>query len=510
MQDLHGYDNPWPAGGGKNKACDIFSEYTKPDNYYILPVDLSASSSWRLSSTLVGTKVTGFAFGIVKDGDRYSNFVNQINTVNSDGDCINLQINVDSSWVSPKLVCYCSGETGFNQIFANYHIQLEAGTDITSWTPYSNICPISGWTGAEVVAAGRNLWDEVWEVGSYSNTGAKVETQGGRIRSVNKFPVKPSTTYYMSGGVYLLCQYDSNGDFVSFTQLGIDGSGNPAHTVTVSDKTHYVSFATYQQYGSTYNHDIFINYPSTDTDYHAYTGSDYSIEFPQSAGTVYGGNLHVNEDGSGTLVVDKVGVDSGTLDWVRNTSGTYPVFRASIGSAPIMSYGYTVLTSARYVVIPNISAAGFRNNDYNGKTTINSSSSPSAIEVMVQDSAFTDATAFKTALSGETLVYRLATPRTYTLTAPQIALLLGENNIWADTGDTAVEYIADTKLYIQTLTGHPDEDMIADSNITSGSFFMVGNTLYIATTNIASGSTVIPGTNCTKMSLAAALNSINA
>ena len=108
------------------------------------------------------------------------------------------------------------------------------------------------------------------------------------------------------------------------------------------------------------------------------------------------------------------------------------------------------------------------------------------------------------------ICHELAEPQTYTLTAPQIALLLGENNLWADTGDMAVEYIADTKLYIQTLTGHPDEDMIADANITSGSFFMVGNTLYLATANIANGSTVVPGTNCTQMSLAAALNSINA
>jgi hypothetical protein len=87
--------------------------------------------------------------------------------------------------------------------------------------------------------------------------------------------------------------------------------------------------------------------------------------------------------------------------------------------------------------------------------------------------------------------------------------LLGQNNVWADTGDVSVEYRADTTLYISRLT-EPDADMIADSNITSGQYFMVGNNLYRATANIASGASVIVGTNAVKISLAQALNEINA
>ena len=48
-----------------------------------------------------------------------------------------------------------------------------------------------------------------------------------------------------------------------------------------------------------------------------------------------------------------------------------------------------------------------------------------------------------------TLVYELATPTTIQLTPTQIDSLLGRNNVWADSGDVTVEYIADTKLYIQ-------------------------------------------------------------
>lgn len=46
------------------------------------------------------------------------------------------------------------------------------------------------------------------------------------------------------------------------------------------------------------------------------------------------------------------------------------------------------------------------------------------------------------------LCYELATPVTYHLTPQEVDTLLGVNNVWADTGDTTAEYVADTKKYI--------------------------------------------------------------
>jgi hypothetical protein len=45
--------------------------------------------------------------------------------------------------------------------------------------------------------------------------------------------------------------------------------------------------------------------------------------------------------------------------------------------------------------------------------------------------------------------YKLATPQTYNITPiSSIKTLLGGNNICTDAGDVSVEYIADTKMYI--------------------------------------------------------------
>ena len=116
----------------------------------------------------------------------------------------------------------------------------------------------------------------------------------------------------------------------------------------------------------------------------------------------------------------------------------------------------------------------------------------------------------KTYLADLVIVYPLATPIEIQLTPTEVRSLLGTNNIWADTGDTEVEYRADTRLYIEKLTQPEEDDMIADSAITSGQFFMVGNTLYRALTNIASGATITVGTNAQRVSLSDALNLVNA
>jgi len=127
----------------------------------------------------------------------------------------------------------------------------------------------------------------------------------------------------------------------------------------------------------------------------------------------------------------------------------------------------------------------------------------------VRDSRYSDVSSFKTAMSTTQLMYPIATPLTITLDSHEIDALYGSNNVWADSGNSEVVYRADPTLYIGRLT-EPDADMVADANIVSGQYFMVGNTLYKATANIASGATISPNVNCTRKSLSEALNEINA
>ena len=127
--------------------------------------------------------------------------------------------------------------------------------------------------------------------------------------------------------------------------------------------------------------------------------------------------------------------------------------------------------------------------------------------ILPEGATETDAQTFMT---DAVVIYPLRNVATYQLTPSQIATFLGANNFWSNgNGVIDLEYRCDTKLYIENLTKPSEDDMTANANIASGKFFMVGNRLMLSTTAIAQGEQIVVGTNCTEVSLADALNTIN-
>ena len=112
-----------------------------------------------------------------------------------------------------------------------------------------------------------------------------------------------------------------------------------------------------------------------------------------------------------------------------------------------------------------------------------------------------------------TLVYKLHAPYTIQLTPQQMETLKGTNNIWSNAGATEVTYAADTKIYADgkdstAMIGTAEPGMIATKNYASGSFIVVGKSLYKATAAIATGETIAPGTNCTATTIVEQLEAI--
>lgn len=66
-----------------------------------------------------------------------------------------------------------------------------------------------------------------------------------------------------------------------------------------------------------------------------------------------------------------------------------------------------------------------------------------ANQLYVRDNAYSDATTFKSSLSGQQFAYELATPVVIQLTPTEVRTLLGENNIYANSGDVEVAYFTD-------------------------------------------------------------------
>ena len=76
----------------------------------------------------------------------------------------------------------------------------------------------------------------------------------------------------------------------------------------------------------------------------------------------------------------------------------------------------------------------------------------SILTVYDTDLTLTDTT-FADKYGSMQIVYPLAEPQTYQLTPTEIQTLLGENNVWADSGDVEVVYVRDLNIVINNLIG---------------------------------------------------------
>ena len=395
---------------------------------------------------------------------------------------------------------------------------VQAGSGAPSPT---NVRPISGWTGAKVA----NISDsekQPYFAGLLNGTYGFVDlgtldwtvmTSGNvSFFAVTDSRIKPATGSRLIPNV--LCSQYATVSLYDAVYTSIDKivtlNDNSYNVLRIKD-TSYTDAATFKAAMS----GVYLIYelatPATPT----ITPEQYNqllasfnlggwlipISWQSEAGSVYGGTLDVT---TGLLTVTMAEVDLGTLDW--EYSSAYAYFYATVSDLKSTETAgvipnwvcslYTVVYArahALWAYAPDKSIGARQTTQY----------------VCVKDSAYSNAASFKAAMSGVQFVYELATPQTYQLTPVEIEMLLGDNNVWADTGDSTVTYRADTKLYIQKINAPTDDDMIADAQIASGRYFIVGGNLYKSTTTIPAGDTINPGSNCILTNLADALNALN-
>ena len=193
-------------------------------------------------------------------------------------------------------------------------IRLSTETDPT-FAPYSNICPITGYTECEVDDVGVNQWDEEWRNGYYDASGS-FYTDANYLATKNPIPVKGNKTYYFycnSGNFGRIVWTDIDGNFISTDVLQ-----NKNFARTSPNNAMYLQFDMVGTYGATYNHDISINYPSTVTTNEPYHSSNATIQFGQ---TVMGGKVNVTEGGTDDEVAIKTYNGSDSENW--SASATY-------------------------------------------------------------------------------------------------------------------------------------------------------------------------------------------
>lgn len=304
----------------------------------------------------------------------------------------------------------------------------------------TNIRPISGWTGANVWRGGKNFCPKLV---AQSNVGMTLtvdengvatlsgESTGvGQVIGLKSFHLTKGT-YTMTGGGnsnYSLRLYNED---TSNTIARLQ-SETASVTFTLDKLTRTRVFVRTDVAaavsGLTFRPMIRL---ATDTDatYEPYKGDTYPVTWSDTAGTVYGGMI---DPLNGKLRANRASVDMGTLSWGRGTLGGHYFFQA--GFAGRKFYGGTLAIPpicSCYAYWGNGTTseigAGCPDKQFASQTTV--------VTMRFRDDDYTDAASFKEAVTGQTVVYELATPIEYDLDPVTINTLLGQNNVWADCGE---------------------------------------------------------------------------
>ena len=569
VQDLHGYGNPWPAGGGKNLLPSLLSNIKRnntvgtwdDDEYsvngitfkfetnsegYVTSVNVSGTVTSGTPTIRIYADDTGIPAGsyIVNGcpstGGNDTYFLRLYNkNANSGGTALidsGSGVTVDNTYTIKRVnisvnngVALPSGGVVFKPM-----IRLATESD-GSFAPYSNICPISGWTGANVSRTGKNLFNDTLAQGSIRTTSGESTNNATRVRTANGTLLKPGTYTVSCNGAYKgnAFFYKPDGTFIE--PLDSSNMSVLPYTFTLAEDTLCKFVFALSDDGNILPADVTniqVEKGSVASSYTAYAGHTYPITFPQSAGTVYGGTLTVNRDGTGTLIADKgytvldgsetVAKGSGLKNYYRNVEDGSIAGRTEAGwfsqaqleQIHLMCNLTKVEASTDDSYIHASAYCGGGGTVFQPRIFLPTCETAAAAQAWLQEQA--------TAGHPLTWCYLLKEPVTYTLTAEQVKSLLGVNNILADTGNIlSVDYPADTKLYVDQqiadkisasqrlmeliVTANHEDEMKATKAYSKDELLIVNGTLYKASTSIANGATLTVNTNVTATTVAAEL-----
>jgi hypothetical protein len=473
QQDLHGYGRPWAGGGWKNK----------------LPLTLANIKAANTAGTWNGNAYTlnGITFTVETDDDDNVTCIKANGTSTADwvflniptftltagnyilNGCTNGKLETYRIDILPSGAASLNGDTAFsvsensqfsvrciirqsgytaNNVTFYPMIRLATETDAT-FAPYSNICPIEGWTGAELDRVGKNWCKSATptaEIGAYYPA------------LYCEMTLRPSTTYTFSfRGTLNNWLYPNESLFTSYGSFVVT---NEITVVTVTTKDTILASQYSESYGwlifknatSQANINIFsdvmVELGSTHTAYEPYQGQQYTASFGE---TVYGGKWHVTKGGTDKTMAE---VDLGDLSWTYFAGTGHRYFTANLSPLPkraTSGNSKANLLCSRY---KNDTGNNVYNNVTDGIIAIPADNDI----VMVFDSRYTDATAFKTAVTGVQLAYELATPTAISTPKQNVPMLKGINTVSADCGDTSLEYQPDN--VIGELKGEIEDNII--------------------------------------------------
>lgn len=436
QQDLNGYDSPWPGGGGKNLVPSFITQNTTGAG---LTLTLNDDGSVKIAGTANNNSavIIGQRYVSISLPAGTYTFSNGISDNNNKVYC--QAVSADHVWFSrtgsdtftlTQATTITRLDIGINaangeSINVVVKPQLEKGSVATAWTPYSNICPITGHTGATLYRTGKNLASISMESYNASQIISNLFALKKGTYTIS-FDYEGTPTY----GVYL-----REGRQVASSIKAVYNVNNITFTLNRDYDNLCLSVYSANGIAPTELSNIMVALGSSASSYEPYEGTTYSVTFTDQ-GTVYGGTFDfVSGDGQSKMA----SVDLGTLTYTyMSLSGGRNAFVAKING---------IKPHASNAVPINAISSGYKAVSYNASWTNgdmsytrNATGADDKQEVTFINNSYTDAAAFKTAMSGVQLVYELQAPVTIDLSTTEVQTLLGLNNVWSSDGTVEINY----------------------------------------------------------------------
>ena len=469
VQDLHGFDNPWPGGGGSNILPCLLSsiksnnttgtwdndsyslygitfQFTANAEGYVTSIKVSGTATdnatVRVYANSTGLPAGNYIVnGCPEDGGSGLYYIRLYDVNGTSGGTAMYDygsgVTIEDTYTIKRVnVTVENGNTVSNLYF--YPMVRKSSVTDDSFVPYTNICPITGWNMCNVFVTGKNLLnpDEFTEGYYINDSGVMTESQYGTVSGF--IPAKVGKIYALSGkatensaGYRSITGYDSEGNFIQQWKLTGMAPAGSGYGMIVNNTNPLI-----KMFRITFFKDVDINVQfeittSMETAYEEFTGNTYSFIWSnEDPGIVYMGSVDAI---TGILTVNAslVTYDGSEDENWQIQGGTYKYGTIHVSDLDYAKRKNSISDTFAYASIGNSNSnIGF------GFVSTNDLCIRKALDTSLTASDFKQ----YLSLNPVKILYPINPPVTYQLDPNTVESIVGTNYVMADAGNVSVEY----------------------------------------------------------------------
>ena len=441
VQDLHGYDAPWPPGGGVNlfdvDTATVYARYLTSDNKWSTASDSGSyafpcqpSTTYTVSASNPSITIFRVAYITATTISGSINAYSQTRLTESGS--VTITTGENATYIIIQInKAMTSDKSGL--------VQIEYGSSMSPYHTYSNICPIDGFTAASISRIGKNFFTGAT---NDPKTGGATYLRPLGTNNTGKYIFLRAGTYTVtfmvdfSSSIQVGIYHSTNGG--SVTMMGSNSSitNRISRTFTTEEDTYHNFYLYGSGIPSNTEYYFQIEKGSAFTSYEIYKGLAVTITFGQ---TVYSGYFELHEDGSGQIVADYGQyICTGTenlLKWTLwgqtdNYAGRIPLALANgkyvDGAKNAMCNMLESVSNIEMYMAQKTRGVCVSNGGY--------------VTVQVDGITTKEDLLSWMGTNKPQIVYKLSSPLVIPLTAQQVLTLLSTNNVWCDIGQITVDY----------------------------------------------------------------------